>query len=116
MNKLYYSDGKAVKNGDVVKCKYEEEDEYAEEYYITIFNDKYHLDAAVGSLGEIDTIDDYELVERQDTSRVQSLIDDVEFFIHTHDQSNEFGEIMKAALCKLIQAKVKIKWGDINWN
>jgi hypothetical protein len=111
MDKLYYSDGREVKNGDIVKdTEFQPLDKYDDRlFYIGVHDDHYSLSTSMGNLGQIDSVEGYELVGRKETKKVQALIQELEHLYRNHTQSYEFNEFITKAIDALIRAKHKIK-------
>jgi hypothetical protein len=111
MNKLYYSDGREVKNGDVVKdADFEPYDEYDNgQFYIGVHEDHYSLSTGLGNLGQIDSVEGFELVERHESSELEGIIDNLSWLNSVHQQDFKFEQHITKALDELRRAKKLIR-------
>jgi hypothetical protein len=111
MNKLYYSDGREVRGGDTVRdLDYDPEEKYAEEYfYISEYDGIYSIHAPMGCLGDIDSVEGYELVERHEESKLNEALYVLKRLLGQHDQENEFGFYLNSIIRNLEDLKPLIK-------
>jgi hypothetical protein len=111
VTKLYYSDGREVKNGDVVReIDFEPFDEYDDGlYYIGVHEDHYSLSNGMGSLGQIESVEGFELVERHDSSELDNIIENLSWLLSRHEQSFKFEEHLTRAIDEMRRAKKLIK-------